>query len=513
MINKFYKILKDNNQNISDKEIQLCNYILYKNSIFNFNKEIEVTLSYSPEKKDTLFTTIEKNKKKSKYIIEQDLLKKDELKITSSILIKSKLLLNEIEKNDLINLMSAFKETTIDNFINNINNNSFSNSFEKTIENLNENGFKINSDLYYFIDSAIKENFNIGSLIQFYNRFDVYNFLKYNNGEEYNQNNIINETLKYSGFYLDDSVNFEMLSKKEIFEIIKDFIADSKSPVLECLFNSKHIKELYKNTYEKIIQPNIEKNLLPFFEFKINKIETIEDLLNKNTSLIDSINKIKKEHPYYFNHKENNLYEEFISSDEYMKLYYDRRPNNNNIEYNDLIIENKGHLSPYDKKEKSIYLNYSTESYKVLTLQYEIEKHYGNKSIMNVKCLEFNDIEKYNEESNKNLKNSIRKIFEIAERENSALSISTIRNITEIGSNEYISNCFDEIYLEFKSKVLFIKDSSKNYLLDMVHSTDLKLNTIIDNIDYINKENPVKSGKFDEVVLELIKKKNINKIK
>lgn len=516
MIKEFYEKLKTNfekeNKKLDTNLFQIAVFEFYNSTIFKNNNLFALNLfKRTSNHKDTVL-------KISKDSINQNLI----LNIENDSIVKDNVLdldyeiLNKKEKEDLLIFRDAFNENKFENFFKKIQQLCIVNiidgkeTFQSPIfvfKNLKNMKVDIGPNLFDIFNTVMNKKFELYDLKKYLN-VSVKEFIDYNN----NASNLNKEQLIASCSRILD-INFKytleenkMLTNDEVINVFKN----NNSPLLKILFKSKTNEELYKNIFEGLIIPKIREELEISFDYKIKKIESYEEYLENNPLILETINEMKKDFPYFFNYDENNLYEDFLTVEEYQDFYKLKTNYSvNQKEYENIFKPSIGIYQEYKQPStgNDFFLKYSNESYEVLFLNYSHKKYDYGKSIFHVNGLVYNDIEKTLDSNKKHLKESLRKFFELAYSMNAAIHIESKRSL-EIYTKEnfdtsYINKCFDEIKEEYKNKVVLISEKKEDYLLDVIHSSDLKMNDIISNIDYLKSFSTdifMTSKKFEDII-------------
>lgn len=532
MIKEFYEKLKTNfekdNKKLDTNLFQIAVFELYNSTIFKNNNLLKLNLfKRTSNHKDTVI-------KMYKDGVNQNLI----LNIDTDSIIKDNVLdldyeiLNKKEKEDLLIFRSAFNENKFEDFLTEIkklclieiiDNKETIQSPIFVFKNLKNLKVDIGPNLFDIFNTVINKDFELYDLKRYFN-ISFKDFIAYNNNDPKldkseiiaNCSRILDINFKYT------SEENQMLTNDEVINVFKN----NNSPLLKILFKSKTNEELYKNIFEGIIIPKIREELETSFDYKIKKVESYEEYLENNPLILETINEMKKDFPYFFNYDDNNLYEEFLTADEY-KNFHRLKSNYSEVqkEYENIFKPSLGIYQECKQSstENEFFLRYSNESYEVLFLNYSHKKYEYGKSIFHVNGLVYNDIEKTLESNKKHLKESLRKFFDYAYSMNAAIHIESKLSSEIYGKYEkedsersYINKCFDEIKEEYKNKVICISKNKESYLLDVIHSSDLKMNDIISNIDYLNSFSGDKfmtSQKFDDIISGLKQNMKVHKSK
>lgn len=513
MINKFFNELKDymlnNGKELNNSKLNFAIYEFISQSIFTKKSmTLRETLNSDLDKTINLYRD-----KNLQYKIQNN-----NLILNDNALQAIKVFTKENEK-----IIKAFKKainkddlTSIISEIKNISLEYGQEKFIESIEQLNSSGLLTPSYTKEILSILINSNYESDLINNIYFNFPLKHMYDYNNGDEIKIGNLIGIlSLTANIGYLPVEEDNLMLDIEDLIDIIKS----EGNPNIQVLFNSKNNNEIYNNYFDKIILPALINKLNNQFEYTINRRITYEDQKEDLQYITDFISKYKSENIHLFDNNKNNLKIKFLDEKESEELYeknvkdnsYSSFCNDTSRYFNPII----GELYHLNRVNNDKVLHCYTEAHDVVICVYSQKKYEYNKGVISIEQMLIKDLEI---DSNISfIKESIESIFQLAQENNSAINLIPVclvpvtQGIKDHKDNK-INKYFQEISEKYKDKVLIINSFKESYLLDMIHSSDLKMNQIIDNLSFIKESNPVSSAAFDRVVSE-IKLKDKNNIK
>lgn len=502
MLKKFYEFLLKETENsnipLNQNLIQLSIYELVNKSLISKQKNLNLSLIHSFQNNEIYLKFKDRNIKFYNHSYNDDLI------INTIYQNNLKNLISDVDKTSILNFIKIFEKETFEGFFENLIQYQKDNNIEDILNTLNQ----VNINTYPLAKLfKLSKEFNSLKEDEYYDKRFFKSYV-YDNIDKFHTKKFIEENLgienKYNFSNFEESPeNDGYLSQEELEELVFNIQPDI------------NYYKIYKKYFEEIEIPKIKKEYLFKFKYIIENIDTIEQLMNKNPIITETIDKFIKSYPYFFNNKELNIYNDLISKEEFSSFINSYKSNFNDI---DQVFLQPINLSFNVRTENNVFLKYSTELYTPLAFGMSIKNFDNKNKLVELNNLVFMDLES-TIDGKKPIYESMEQFFQYLEINNYSLNLTNLSinkkfdklDSSSINDFDYIRNCLIEKVNKYSDKIIIVCEKSENYLLDYIHSSDLSTKEILKNLDYITSIKPKTNKEFEDVASYI--KKNNNNIK